>query len=129
MFPLIPSVESLHKEKQQKDKYKYEIFETVLFRCIQQIKEINSRTEYTFTYFEVPNIIIGSPYYERMTCVKYLMKKLLEKKFKVEFIEPYYLYVDWGSITEISEEDLRKKAKEILKKHPNVSDVTFEIVA
>ncbi len=125
----IPSIESLHKEKQMKNEHKDKIFDIVLSKCIAQIKDINLKTSYTYTYFEVPNIIIGSPYYDKMGCVKYLMNKLFHKNFRVEFIEPFYLYIDWGTFknTTNSLDNLEKKAKELLKKYPEVSDISFQI--
>jgi hypothetical protein len=124
----VPSIETLHQEKNIKDKFKHNIFETVLSKCIQQIIETNARTEYTFVYFEVPNIIIGSPYYNRMSCVKYLINKLSEQKYKVEFIDPFYLYIDWGTLRASNlNQKIYTKTKDLLKKYPNVSDITFDI--
>ncbi len=136
----IPKIDNLHAERSIKEQSRNEIFTIVLNKCIDQILETNSRTEHTFTYFEVPNIIIGFPGYDRLTCIHYLINQLRREGYTVEFIEPIYLYIDWGknprNIDDILLENmiqisnpgrLKKQTKEILKKYPNASKIVFEL--
>jgi uncharacterized membrane protein YheB (UPF0754 family) len=136
----IPNITNLHAEKMVKEKAKNEIFTIVLNKCIDQILETNSRTEHTFIYFEVPNIIIGFPGYNRLACIHFLINELSKENYKVEFIEPFYLYIDWNKsksktidnlmiqniIPTSNPDKLREQTKEILKKYPNASKIVFE---
>lgn len=137
----IPDISNLHAEKMIKEQSRNEIFDIVLNKCIDQIVETNARTEHTFIYFEVPNIIIGFPGYDRLACVHFLINKLSKKNYKVEFIEPFYLYIDWSRhdkpktidnlliqniIPTSNPNKLREQTKEILKKYPNASKIVFE---
>ena len=137
----IPNISNLHAERLVKENAKNEIFTIVLNKCIDQIVETNSRTEHTFIYFEVPNIIIGFPGYDRLACVHFLIQELKKENYKVEFIEPFYLYIDWSKNTKAKTIDnlmiqniiptsnpdrLREQTKELLKKYPNASKIVFE---
>lgn len=137
----IPNIVNLHAERFVKEQARNEIFTIVLNKCIEQIIETNSRTEHTFIYFEVPNIIIGFPGYDRLSCVHFLIQELSKENYKVEFIEPYYLYIDWSitkkpktidnlviqNIIPTSNPDrLKRQTKELLKKFPNTSKIVFE---
>lgn len=137
----IPNISKLHAEKLVKEQARNEIFTIVLHKCIDQILETNTRTEYTFIYFEVPNIIIGFPGYDRLACVHFLINELSKENYKVEFIEPFYLYIDWSKgskpktidnlmiqniIPTSNPDKLREQTKEILKKYPNASKIVFE---
>jgi hypothetical protein len=137
----IPNISNLHAEKLVKEQARNEIFTIVLNKCIDQILETNARTEHTFIYFEVPNIIIGFPGYDRLACVHFLINELTKENYKVEFIEPFYLYIDWSKgskpktidnlmiqniIPTSNPDKLREQTKEILKKYPNASKIVFE---
>ena len=137
----IPNISNLHAVRLVKEHAKNEIFTIVLNKCIEQIMETNSRTEHTFIYFEVPNIIIGFPGYDRLACVHFLIQELTKENYKVEFIEPFYLYIDWSKNTKSKTIDnlmiqniiptsnpgkLREQTKELLKKYPNASKIVFE---
>jgi hypothetical protein len=138
----IPNIANLHAEKNIKTRARNEIFTIVLNKCIDQILETNRTTDKTFVYFEVPNIIIGFPGYDRLSCVHYLIHELSKERYNVEFIEPYYLYIDWSStgykskiidnlviqdvIPTSNPDKLKEQTKELLKKYPNASKIVFE---
>lgn len=93
----IPSIDTLRKEKSTKDSEKVEIFNIVLNKCVEKILYANRHTDKTFVIFEVPQILIGYPMYDMKSCILFVMNKLAQSNYLVEFIEPFYLYIDWGS--------------------------------
>ena len=66
-------------------------------KCIEKIVYTNRHTEQTFVIFEVPKILIGYPSYDMKSCIIYLMNQLSRHNYMVDFIHPFYLYIDWGS--------------------------------
>jgi hypothetical protein len=132
----IPNVNSLHQEKYTKEKARNDVFTLVLNKCIEKIIYTNKNTEQTYVFFEVPKILIGFPFYDMKSCIIFLMQKLSKENYKVHFIEPFYLYVDWGTavskdlpdnfIYTSNPEKLKLQTKELLKKYPNTSKVVFE---
>lgn len=136
----IPNINSLHKEKMIKKKSKDSVFNIVLNKCVQKIIHTNKHTDQSFVYFEVPNFLIGVPGYDKIECILYLKKQLSGKGYTVEFIEPFYLYVDWGSIkitrarinhsmASVKPQNpqlLLNQTELLLKKYPNTDKVIFE---
>lgn len=127
---MIPTINSLHKEKELKELAKTKIFDNVLNRCVEKIIFTNKYTDQTFVIFEVPQILIGYPNYDYKICILYLISKLTQKHYKAFFLEPFYIYIDWGTSvvnTSVDEknEKLKKQTKELLKKFPNASHVEF----
>lgn len=135
----IPNITNLHAEKHVKEKAKNEIFTIVLNKCVDKIIETNHTTDKTFIYFEVPDIIIGFHSYDRIGCIHYLIQELSREKYKVEFMEPYFLYIDWSTNTKSRNNlnsinflptsnplKLKQQTKELLKKYPNTSKIVFE---
>jgi hypothetical protein len=96
---MIPTIDSLHKEKSEKDNSRKEIYNIVLKKCTEKIVYTNKRTDKTFIIFEVPQVLIGYPSYDLKSCILFLMKRLSTNGYILEFIEPFYLYIDWGSRT------------------------------
>lgn len=94
---MIPSVEYLQKQKSDKENSKLEIYKVVLNKCIEKIVYTNKHTDKTFIIFEVPQVLIGYPLYDMKSCLLYIIKKLFKHGYIIEFIEPFYLYIDWGS--------------------------------
>jgi hypothetical protein len=131
----IPDIQSLQKEKQQKENIKNNIFSTVLNKCIEKIVSTNASTDKTFIIFEVPRILIGITSYDMNACILYLMKQLTAKDYKVDFIEPCYLYIDWGRAQTSSNQKkdrniltnkLKIQTKKLLKQFPNASKVEYK---
>jgi tRNA (guanine-N1)-methyltransferase len=53
----IPSISSLHNEKQMKVTSSNDIYKTVLNKCIEKIVYTNRHTDKSFIIFEVPKIL------------------------------------------------------------------------
>lgn len=121
----IPSAASLQRYQASRIQSKIDTFNIVLNKCVQKIDYTNKNSEQTFIIFEVPQILIGYPLYDKNACILYIIENLITQKYKVDFIEPCYLYIDWGiSITnQISVRD--KIKRELTGKFPNTS---FDIV-
>jgi hypothetical protein len=133
----IPDINILHKEKYIKEEAKNDVFNKVLNKCIEKILYTNKNTDQTFIYFEVPHTIINCANYDRISCIMFLMNAFSLKQYYTEFIEPYYLYIDWSnnskniddnayikSITS-NPEKLRQETKKLLKKYPNTNKIQY----
>lgn len=125
----IPTIHSLHLEKSTKDNLKNDIFTVVLNKCIEKIVYTNRHTDKTFVLFEVPKILIGQPSYDMNSCIIFIMNQLSKYQYIVEFIEPFYLYIDWGTKTSGSKESsngkLKRQTEVLLKRFPETSKIEF----
>lgn len=136
----LPSINTLHKEKAQKELSRHELYKLVLSKCAEKITYTNRHTDKTFVIFEVPKLLIGFPNYDFKSCILYLMNRLSCHDYMVEFIDPFYLYIDWGTGGEkysnpkqfiklppniASNNNLKNQTKALLQKFPNTSKVEF----
>jgi hypothetical protein len=138
----IPSITNLHNEKNNKQKSKNDIFNIVLTKCIEKIVYTNRYTDHTYIFFEVPKMLIGAPNYDMKSCIVFLMNELSKENYKVLFVEPLYIYIDWGTnvqkhsksnlddiqkyVHTSNPEKLKMQTQMLLEKFPNTSKVVFE---
>ena len=71
------------------------VYDTIYKQCCEKIRYMNSQWHKTACYFIVPSIQIGMPLYKMETCVVYLMYKLKQKGFSIEFVYPNRLTISW----------------------------------
>ena len=126
----IPDIFSLQQERKSRDKIKQDIYTIVLNKCIEKIVYTNRHTDKSFVIFEVPKILIGYPSYDMKHCLLFLIEKLSQQQYLVEFLEPFYLYIDWGrnqssSTSSMNPDKLKQKTKKLLEKFPNASKIEF----
>lgn len=133
--PDIPSISSLHQEKHVKETSKNDIFNIVLNKIVQKIVYTNRHTDQTYVLFEIPQILIGYPQYDMKSCLLFVINRLSTSNYFVEFIDPFYLYIDWGksintsrlksNISTKHKDKLSQHTKSLLNKFPNTSQIEF----
>lgn len=131
----IPTIEALRKEKDYKQTSREEMFKIVLNKCIEKVMYTNRFTDKTFVIFEVPQILIGFPNYDMKMCILFLKTVLSQHGYIVEFIDPFYLYIDWGtssggewksvSSNKTRSDKIKNQTRKLLERFPNASKVEF----
>lgn len=109
---VIPDAHSLIKPETERAAYL-----PVLNKCIEQIVQVNNTTAKTYTIFQVPMFIIGSPLYNKTRCVMFLLEQLVKKNYIAKYIDPNYIHVDWGKRVKLG--DNSKAIKKLLEKYPD----------
>lgn len=131
----VPNIFTLQQEREIRNRSKNDVYSIVLNRCIEKITYTNRNTDKSFVIFEVPKILIGYPYYDMQSCIMFLMNKLSEQQYLVEFIDPFYLYIDWGTaiqknskqaqIPSMNPDRLKRQTKRLLQRFPETKQVEF----
>lgn len=128
-LPYIPSITSLHEEKNKKILDTNDIYKTVLNKCIEKIIYTNKHTDKTFVIFEVPKILIGHSNYNMKSCIHFIINNIITHGYLVQFIEPFYIYIDWGSNNKNRFTKFDNKfdntAKQLFKKYPNIDEIEY----
>lgn len=88
------NIEKLKKDAEEKKKYKKKCFKKILEMCLSKI-EIVAKTDTTNTWYEIPVFVFGYPSYKIEEASKYVMKKLEENGFKVFFLKPNIIFINW----------------------------------
>lgn len=77
---------------------RHESFKKILEQCNKQIKKsVEIERNITFTFFEVPEFLIGYPLFDLNECIEYLLKTLTTSGFAVKYFFPRIIFVSWGS--------------------------------
>lgn len=84
----------LIKSQEEKKKLKENTYKKILERIEKKIS-IASNSDFYFTYYEVPELLLGLPLYSVKDCIIYVTKKLEKNGFKVNFYEPNVLLISW----------------------------------
>lgn len=125
----IPSISSLHREKKIKQNTNNDIYQTVLNKCIEKIIYTNRHTDKTFIIFEVPKILIGHATYDLLSCIHYIINNMAMHGYIIQFVEPFYIYIDWGSSSgsgsTSGKNSLEEKTKLLLRQFPNVNEIEY----
>jgi hypothetical protein len=130
----IPSISSLQQEKSIKEKSKNDIFNIVLAKIIQKITYTNRHTEQTYIIFEIPKMLIEYPQYDMKSCILFVMNQLSNNGYIVEFVQPFYLYIDWGCTNGVQKSGdiitkhknkLQTQTRALLSQFPNTSQIEF----
>jgi|LakMenE01Jun11ns_1017448.scaffolds.fasta_scaffold9863800_2 hypothetical protein len=114
--PLIPTISSLHQEKYIKETNKIDIYNIVLNKIVEKILYTNRHTDKTYVIFEVPKILIGYPQYDMKSCILFIINRLSLNDYFVDYLDPFYIYIDWGS-KESRKEIYKRKIKTEIPLH------------
>ena len=80
-------------QKERNDKKK-ETFEKI-FIYIEKKILLASAVNYYYTWYQIPEFLVGLPLYSIKECHSYIEKKLKSNGFDTEFYEPNIIYIKW----------------------------------
>lgn len=109
--------------EEQRIKRREETFNKVLLQCSRKIEYELKRHSSTMCAFEIPEFVQGSPKYDKQECANWLMKRLRDKDYDVEFAYPCHLVISWtrqvNMVKKKHEEQYSKKTRQdILDREP-----------
>lgn len=126
--------ERLMYESQKTKQYKYSmIYEVVKKRCIEKIRHANRTSTVKSIICDIP-LVSNDPLYDIQECVKYIQKSFSTHGYKVEFITPNFIVIDWSkpSLPQFQDSRLQDKlfehTKELLGKYPDIHKVEYVTV-
>jgi len=88
------NADKLKKEQKKKDDIKKETFNKILLKIEKKII-LASAANYYFTWYTIPEFIIGLPLYSLQECKDYLIKKIHKDGFTTEFFNPNIILIKW----------------------------------
>ena len=84
----------LIKEQKKRDNIKKETFNKILAKIEKKII-LASAANYYFTWYTIPEFIIGLPLYSLNECKEYIIKKINKNGFITEFFQPNIILINW----------------------------------
>lgn len=90
---MVKAEDLIKKQKEKRDK-KVKTFERI-YETLEKKIIMASTSDYNHVWYEIPEYLLGQPFYKILDCKDYLIPKLNESGFKSEFYEPNFLLVKW----------------------------------
>ena len=84
----------LIKEQQERETWKNKTFSKIYTNIDKKIIIASSANNY-YTWYQIPEFIVGLPLYNLLDCKLYIENKLKENGFITEFFEPNILFITW----------------------------------
>ena len=91
------SIDDLYTRKNEIEENKLKVFRKILHRVHTKIK-ITSRQRVAeqFTFFVIPEFLVGVPRYDVAACTAFIIDKLKENGFLVKYTHPNLLFISWA---------------------------------
>mgnify|MGYP001392698248 CR=1 FL=1 len=90
------NMDELYKQKQESEEHKIKIYQRVLARAHKKIKATSRmRNSDKFTFFLLPEFILGVPRYNMVECTSYVIEKLIDNGFMIKYTHPNLLFISW----------------------------------
>ena len=90
------NIDELHKNQQDKLRKRYEIYEKILIRCHNKIKNTaNHPDNMGFCFFEIPRYVYGTPLFDSKSCIVYMVNSLVKNGLDVRYTHPNLLFISW----------------------------------
>ena len=104
------NINDLYETMYQKNINRYQKFDEIL-KCIHNRIKLYAKHERTYCFYQIPEFIIGVPLYDINDLQKYLINSLKKDGFRVLYVEPNWLFINWETIQKKSKIKLRPKYK------------------
>jgi hypothetical protein len=104
------NLDELYERKQQSDLNTLKIYNRILQRIHSRIRHVSKLLKEQHCWYVIPEIIIGVPKYDNVSCITYIIDKLRENGFVVKYTHPNLVFISWQSWTpSYVREEIRKK--------------------
>lgn len=128
----ITPIEQLYLKRENKQNYRIKVYKKVLEKCCNVINYNNDTLNNTCCVFEVPEMIFGLPKYNLSACIAFIMIKLREEKYIVEYYPPKHIYISWARpdiIKKVKKKIEQKKKEQIEEEKYPVDKKTLEFAS
>ena len=90
------NMDELFNEKKQTEQHKIKIYQKILARVHKKIKTTSRmRNSEKFSFFVIPEFVLGIPRYDMVECTSYIIEKLIDNGFQIKYTHPNLLFISW----------------------------------
>jgi len=93
-------IQELRRESDRRKEKRIAIFNEILKSCHSKIIR-TSKEEKEKCIYQVPEMKLGLPVYNLNSCIAYIILNLKKNGFKVQFIQPNSLIIDWSKENDV----------------------------
>lgn len=86
--------DDLIKQQKEREDRKYVTFDKI-YKLVEKKICTSSLGNFYYTWYQVPDFLVGLPLYSHKDCQKYIINKLTKNGFEIEFFEPDIILIKW----------------------------------
>jgi hypothetical protein len=90
---MVKAIELVKQQKKREERKKI-TFEKI-YNVIEKKIILASTGDYYYTWYQIPEFLVGLPMYSIDECQKYIQEKLIANDFDTEFFLPNILLIKW----------------------------------
>jgi len=95
-YPDKINLDDLYERERQQHAQREKIYSRILNRAHTQIKTTSrQRNGAKFTFFLIPEFLVGTPTYDVAACTAYIIDKLETNGFYIKYTHPNLLFISW----------------------------------
>ncbi len=95
-YPDKINMDELFQREQKSHSQREKIYSRILNRAHTQIKTTSRQRDGSkFTFFLIPEFLVGTPTYDVAACTAYIIYKLKNNGFFVKYTHPNLLFISW----------------------------------
>ena len=114
-------IDELYEKNMRKDLKQLSVFNKILNRVHKRIQTCSRLKRDRHIWFTVPEFIFGEPAYEQTNCISYIIAKLTENGFRVQYMHPNTLFVSWEDwIPQYVRNEVKKKTGKVINEKGQV---------
>ena len=110
------NIDDLYDSSMRRDLRQVVLFNKMLNRLHKRINTISrTRKNDKHAWFTVPEFLFGEPMYNQSDCIAYLVAKMVDNGFRVQYIHPHTLFISWEHwIPAYVRNEIKKKTGKII---------------
>jgi hypothetical protein len=90
------NIDDLYEKKRERDMAQLKLFSKMLNRVHSRIQTTSrQRNADKICWFVVPEVMLGVPAYDQGSCIAYIMDKLKQDGFRIQYFHPNTLMITW----------------------------------
>ena len=114
-------IDQLYERKQKSDLTKIDLYNKLLNRIHIKIKTTSRiHNNQQWCWFCIPEVMIGSPKYNQVECISYIIEKLYDNGFNIKYINPNCLLISWAHwVPGYVRNEIKKKTGIVIDEYGN----------
>ena len=114
-------IDELYEKNMRRDLKQLSLFNKILNRVHKRIQTTSRLKRDKHIWFTVPEYIFGEPNYDQASCISYVINKLTQNGFRVQYMHPHTLFVSWEQwVPQYVRAEIKKKTGKVINEKGQV---------
>ena len=114
-------IDELYDKNMRRDLKQLSLFNKILNRVHKRIQTTSRLKRDKHIWFTVPEYIFGEPNYDQASCISYIINKLTQNGFRVQYLHPHTLLVSWEQwVPQYVRNEIKKKTGKVINEKGQV---------